>query len=237
MEPLGQAENKTDETKDRLCVPSDEIDEIVDKETNVENDDGEEDLDPHYCLTETQRTELDLNEDTVKAIRDVFTVLDQDKSGSLDVGELETAMRQMGVECTHSEIVELITQIDKDGNGTVEFYEFSRMVAEKLQAGDPETELKEAFAVFDKNGDGKVSSEEIRVVVESLGGKMTNAELENMLREVDENNDGYLDYEEFVHIWMGDEKPESERRQASGTSTTEETGGVLPRETTRPSLH
>lgn len=47
------------------------------------------------------------------------------------------------------------------GNGTVDFYEFARMVSQKMKDYDPEKELKEAFAVFDKNGDGKVSSEEI----------------------------------------------------------------------------
>ena len=48
------------------------------------------------------------------------------------------------------------------GNGTVDFYEFAKMVSGKMQDNDPEKELREAFSVFDKNGDGKVSSEEIR---------------------------------------------------------------------------
>lgn len=48
------------------------------------------------------------------------------------------------------------------GNGSVDIFEFSRMVEDKMGSYDPEKDLREAFAVFDKNGDGKVSSEEIR---------------------------------------------------------------------------
>jgi len=42
-------------------------------------------------------------------------MLDTDGSGSLDVPELETAMRHMEVDCTQEEIEELVRQIDKDG--------------------------------------------------------------------------------------------------------------------------
>lgn len=49
------------------------------------------------------------------AIRDVFRALDEDGSGTLDTSELETAMKQMEVDCTQTEIEELIKQIDQDG--------------------------------------------------------------------------------------------------------------------------
>ncbi|KAH3852884.1 hypothetical protein DPMN_095405 [Dreissena polymorpha] len=172
---------------------------------------SEEEIDPRYSLTEVQINAIGLNKDTVNAIGDVFRLLDVDGSGYLDSQELETALKHMGVDITKEEVDELVKKIDQDGNGTVDMFEFSQMVAQKMQVYDPEKELRDAFAVFDKNGDGKVSVEEIREVVESLGGKMTNAEVESMLVDVDENHDGYIDYDEFVHIWMGNEKPESER--------------------------
>ncbi|XP_052271672.1 calmodulin-A-like [Dreissena polymorpha] len=176
---------------------------------------SEEEIDPRYSLTEVQINAIGLNKDTVNGkyhtIGDVFRLLDVDGSGYLDSQELETALKHMGVDITKEEVDELVKKIDQDGNGTVDMFEFSQMVAQKMQVYDPEKELRDAFAVFDKNGDGKVSVEEIREVVESLGGKMTNAEVESMLVDVDENHDGYIDYDEFVHIWMGNEKPESER--------------------------
>ena len=77
----------------------------------------------------------------------------------------------------------------------LDFYEFARMVSEKLQEYDPEKDLREAFAVFDSNGDGRISRDEIKMVVEQFGDKISNEDLENMLREADDNSDGYLDYD------------------------------------------
>ena len=67
------------------------------------------------------------------------------------------------------------------------------MMAKKHQT-DPEQELREAFRVFDKNGDGFISADELRIVMTSLGERLTDAEVDDMLKEADTNNDGKIDY-------------------------------------------
>jgi len=42
------------------------------------------------------------------------------------------------------------------GNGTIDFEEFISMMAKKMQETDSEEELREAFRVFDKDGNGSV---------------------------------------------------------------------------------
>ncbi|XP_045187014.1 neo-calmodulin-like isoform X2 [Mercenaria mercenaria] len=203
----------------------DELSVSVKKETNedtlpvIENgaededssEESEDEDDERYSLTVEQKEKLDLKKDTYKAMRDVFRTLDEDGSGSLEVTELETAMKSMGVDCSQKDMDNLIKQMDADGNGSVDFFEFCGMVSEKMKVYDPEKELREAFAVFDINGDGKVSVDEIQSVVDSLGGKMSKEEIDSMLTEADENSDGYLDYEEFVKIWMGETSVDSDK--------------------------
>jgi Ca2+-binding EF-hand superfamily protein len=46
-------------------------------------------------------------------------------------------------------------------------------------------EFKEAFSLFDKNGDGSISSKELGIVMRSLGQNPTDAELHDMINEVD----------------------------------------------------
>merc|ERR1719389_1239276 len=58
-------------------------------------------------------------------------------------------------------------------------------------------EFKEAFALFDKDGDLTISSDELGTVMRSLGQKPTKREVEAMIREVDDNNDGTIDFDEF----------------------------------------
>ena len=60
---------------------------------------------------------------------------------------------------------------------------------------NPDEELREAFRVFDKDGDGFISAAELRIVMTSLGEKLTDKEVEDMLNEADANNDGKIDYE------------------------------------------
>ena len=55
------------------------------------------------------------------------------------------------------------------------------------------TEIKQAFSLFDKNGDGKITTKELGTVMESLGENPTEAELKEMISEVDtDGNDPFI---------------------------------------------
>ncbi len=56
--------------------------------------------------------------------------------------------------------------------------------------------------MFDVNGDGWISRDELRTVMNNLGEKLTDQELDAMIKEADLNGDGRVNYEEFVRMWM-----------------------------------
>lgn len=58
-------------------------------------------------------------------------------------------------------------------------------------------ELRLCFENFDKNGDGQISLEELKEVMNGLGEKLTENELKDMMNDADTNNDGYIDFQEF----------------------------------------
>ena len=60
---------------------------------------------------------------------------------------------------------DMINEVDADGNGTIDFPEFLTMMARKMKDTDSEEEIKEAFKVFDKDGNGFISAAELRHVV------------------------------------------------------------------------
>lgn len=80
------------------------------------------------------------------------------------------------------------------GNGTIEFNEFLHMMSKKMKETDKEEELKEAFRVFDRNSDGFISAAELRLVMTNLGEKLTDEEVEEMIREADLDGDGLVNY-------------------------------------------
>jgi len=76
-------------------------------------------------------------------------------------------------------------------------------MARKMKDTDCEEEFVEAFRVFDRDGSGLINANEIRHVMSNLGEKITDEELDEMLGEADVDDDGKVDYEEFVKLMMG----------------------------------
>ncbi|KAL0830880.1 hypothetical protein ABMA28_002984 [Loxostege sticticalis] len=80
-------------------------------------------------------------------------------------------------------------------NGTIDFPEFLTMMARKMKDTDSEEEIREAFRVFDKDGNGFISAAELRHVMTNLGEKLTDEEVDEMIREADIDGDGQVNYE------------------------------------------
>ncbi|CAN6937538.1 unnamed protein product [Brassica oleracea] len=116
--------------------------------------------------------------------------------------ELGTVMRSLGQNPTEAELQDMINEVDADGNGTIDFPEFLNLMAKKMKDTDSEEELKEAFRVFDKDQNGFISAAELRHVMTNLGEKLTDEEVDEMVREADVDGDGQINYEEFVKIMM-----------------------------------
>jgi calmodulin len=128
-----------------------------------------------------------------------FDIYDKDKDEKINLTELENIMKSIGQKPSESELQDMINEIDIDGEGVITFDGFISLMEKKLRDADTEEELIESFKVFDKDGNGLISSENLRDVVVSLGMKFSQEEIEEMIREADNDGDGFINYEEFVN--------------------------------------
>lgn len=143
-----------------------------------------------------------MNDQKIAECREVFDLFDKDKDGSISTAELDEILRALGANPTPSEIQEMINEVDTDGSGKIEFQEFLDLFSKKLKEPDTEEDLIEAFKIFDKDGNGVISADELRTVMKTLGEKLTTEEAEEMIKEADIDGDGFINYHEFVKIMM-----------------------------------
>jgi len=94
-------------------------------------------------------------------------------------------------------------------------------------------EFLEAFSVYDKDGDGTITTKELGTVMRSLGHDPTEKELQDIIDEVDENGNGKMEFPEFLTM-MGrhwkEEDPEEEMREAFKEFDEDGNGVITPEE-------
>ena len=92
-------------------------------------------------------------------------------------------MRALGFEPKKEEIKKMISDIDKDGSGTIDFTEFLEMMTSKMSEKDSREEILKAFRLFDDDETGKISFRNLKRVAKELGENMTDEELQEVRRE------------------------------------------------------
>nr|8B6Q_A Chain A, Haloalkane dehalogenase,Calmodulin-1,Haloalkane dehalogenase,Calmodulin-1,M13 peptide [synthetic construct] len=159
-----------------------------------------------------------LTEEQIAEFKEAFSLFDKDGDGTITTKELGTVMRSLGQNPTEAELQDMINEVDADGDGTIDFPEFLTMMARKMKDTDSEEEIREAFRVFDKDGNGYISAAELRHVMTNLGEKLTDEEVDEMIREADIDGDGQVNYEEFVVMMTaGGTGGDSSRRKFNKT--------------------
>jgi Ca2+-binding EF-hand superfamily protein len=96
-------------------------------------------------------------------------------------------------------VKELLKGIDNDGSGSIDFNEFLQLInmKKKINEENPDFELKNAFDVFDLNGDGEITIEELGKVLNNIGQNLSQTQINEMMKQADINKDGLIDFDEF----------------------------------------
>ncbi|XP_062158251.1 calcium-dependent protein kinase SK5-like [Alnus glutinosa] len=135
-----------------------------------------------------------LSAEEIGDLKDWFKRMDTDNSGTITLDELKGGLQQVSSELMESEIKDLMAAADFDNSGTIDYGEF---VAATLHLNKLEREnLLSAFYFFDKDSSGYITIDELQQACKEFG--LSEGHLDEMIKEIDQDNDGRIDYEEFA---------------------------------------
>lgn len=136
-----------------------------------------------------------LSEEEIAGLREMFKAMDTDNSGAITFDELKAGLRKYGSTLKDTEIRDLMDAADVDNSGTIDYGEFVAATIH-LNKLEREEHVMAAFRYFDKDGSGYITVDELQQACAEHN--MTDVFLEDIIREVDQDNDGRIDYGEFV---------------------------------------
>lgn len=141
-----------------------------------------------------------LTDELKEEINECFDIFDKDKDGQISYVELGTLLRWLKFNPTEREMKEYAQEFDQISSNLVNKKVVMKIVDRKLQDTDTIDELVEALKLFDNDKDGKLLVPEIRWAMTKLGDAMDEGMVDEMIKEIDGDNDGYIDILEFAKI-------------------------------------
>ncbi|XP_039343999.1 caltractin-like isoform X3 [Mauremys reevesii] len=123
---------------------------------------------PKLVLTEEQKQQL----------REAFDLLDTDGTGTVDVKDLKVSIRALGYEPKKEEMKKIISEVDKEGSGKINFDSFLYAMTQKMSEPESREDILKAFKLFDDNGTGKISFQNLKRVAGEIGENLTDEELQ-----------------------------------------------------------
>ncbi|CAN6340140.1 unnamed protein product [Urochloa humidicola] len=145
-------------------------------------------------------------------LEQVFRKYDANGDGKISAEELASVLRALGGGAPPGpgEVPRMMDEMDADRDGFVDLAEFVAFhcgggggglgeEGEKEQGGDDDTEatLREAFRMYDADSNGLISARELHRVLRQLGEKCSVADCSRMIRSVDADGDGSVNFDEF----------------------------------------
>lgn len=149
----------------------------------------------------------DLPPEQIAVLRKAFDAFDRERSGSIPCDMVADILRLMGQPFNKKILDELIEEVDADKSGRLEFDEFVTLAAKFIVEEDDEAmqkELREAFRLYDKEGNGYIPTSCLKEILRELDDQLTNEELDGMIDEIDSDGSGTVDFDEFMEMMTGE---------------------------------
>jgi calmodulin len=148
----------------------------------------------------------DFSEDKMKEYKEAFNIFDQNKDGYLDIEEMRLTLMTLGYELQRNELEEILSEYGTDkedmSSSKIDFSSLVTYLNKRNREVDMEEELMECFKNIDKDGDGRISTKELKYVILTMGENFSDEEVEEMITQINPNGNGYFTYRDFLKMLL-----------------------------------
>jgi len=165
--------------------------------------DEQEEVNPEFDLI-VEATGLDVEQ--VEALKKGFEGFDKDGGGTISQTTMQMILKSMGVKVDKDDMEGYAREVDETESGKFTFTQFCQIAARFMIEDDEEQmkeELKEAFRIYDRDGQGYITTDVLKEILREIDSTLTEEDLDNIIEEVDDDASGTLDFDEFVGMMMG----------------------------------
>jgi len=147
----------------------------------------------------------DLDKEQIAVLQGAFDNFSQG-ADFITADMVASILRMMGTAFTEETLRDAIAEIDEDGSGKIEFEEFTILASKFIIEEDDEDvakELKDAFRLYDKEGMGYITTAILKQILHEIDETISDADLDGMITEIDEDGSGTVDFDEFMEMMTG----------------------------------
>ncbi|XP_015521226.1 troponin C, isoallergen Bla g 6.0101-like isoform X2 [Neodiprion pinetum] len=150
--------------------------------------------------------DLELSKEQMDQLQLAFNAFDPEKKGCISTDMIGTILAMLGHELDDRTLRDLVSELDIDGTGEIQFEEFCMLASRFIVEEDTEAiakELREAFLLYDREGNGYITTDVFRDILSELDDNLPEEELDMMIDEIDADGSGTVDFEEFMAAMTG----------------------------------
>lgn len=149
---------------------------------------------------------MGISQEDIDNCREAFLAFDKDRSGTIDVWELRQVLEAMGQAPTEDELFTMISEVDENMSGSIDFGEFVKVVeTQKKRAEnlDDENDMVDAYIACGGNADksGCVRRETMIQIIKYDFG--LTIDIEQLCNKVDTDGSGEIEFDEFSLMLSG----------------------------------
>lgn len=143
-----------------------------------------------------------VSQDEIAELKEAFDLFDVEKAGTVEISELKHAMSSLSYDRKNKMVYQILDKLDTPtyNKDRINFEEFLDLMTARITDKDSKEEIMKVFQLFDTEGKGHISLDDLKNICHELGEEMTDEELKEMIDRADLDGKGYVNAEEFYNI-------------------------------------